>query len=192
MTSILYARARVSCIIKSIMSSLAEIKKKALLAEMVSTRQEILAAAAEIPAVLRFESFVGHWNVLDLLAHMAGWDDANRQAVDEVRSGQLPAFYQYAERNWVTFNEKLVAEYRLNDLDALSARVRDTQLQLIAVLEAVPAEDFDRDFKVRFRKYKVTISRLLRAELQDEKQHLAQIKRAAALTRGLKPKDANP
>lgn len=174
------------------MSSLAEIKKKALLAEMASTRQEILAAAAEIPGVLRTESFVGQWNVLDLLAHMAGWDDANRQAVDEVRSGQLPAFYQYAERNWVTFNEKLVAEYRLNDLDALSARLRQTQLQLIAVLEAVPAEDFDRDFKVRFRKYKVTISRLLRAELQDEKQHLAQIKRAAALTRGVKPKDANP
>ncbi|MHB8194439.1 MAG: DinB family protein [Bellilinea sp.] len=174
------------------MSSLAEIKKKALLAEMVSTRQDILAAAAEIPAVLRFESFVGHWNVMDLLAHMTGWDDANRQAVDAVRSGQLPAFYQYAERNWVTFNDKLVAEYRSNDLDALSAGVRETQRQLIAVLEAVPADDFDRDFKVRFRKYKVTISRLLRAELQDEKQHLTQINRAAALTRGVKPKDANP
>lgn len=174
------------------MGKMAQIKKDALLQEMVSVRRQLVDAAAEIPVVLRKESFVGHWNIFDLLAHLAGWDDANRQAVDALRAGQLPDFYQYAERNWVTFNEKLVAEYRLNDLDALSARVRETQRQLVAVLEGVPAEDFDRDFKVRFRKYKVTISRLLRAELQDEKQHLAQINRAAALTRGLKPKDANP
>lgn len=172
------------------MTALAQIKKDALLAEIAATREKILAAAAEIPPVLRFESFVGKWNVMDLLAHLAGWDDANRQALDAVRAGQLPEFYRYAERNWVAFNDMLVAKYRENDFEALTARVRDTNRALLAALETVPAEDFTRDFQVRFRKYKVTIDRLLRAELHDEKEHLAQVSRAAALTRDVKREGA--
>ncbi len=171
------------------MTALAQIKKDALLAEIAGTRQKILAAAAEIPPVLRFESFVGKWNVMDLLAHMAGWDDANREALDAVRAGQLPEFYRHAERNWVTFNDLLVSKYRENDFDALTAKVRATHRQLLEALEAVPAEDFTRDFGVRFRKYKVTIDRLLRAELHDEKEHLAQINRAAAITRDVKQEE---
>src|SRR5574340_880043 len=169
-----------------IMAGLAQVKKDALLAEMTVTRQKILAAAAEIPPELRFESFVGKWSVLDLLAHMAGWDDANRQAVGAVLAGQLPDFYKYAERNWVTFNDMLVSKYRVHDFDLMTEKARETQQALLAVLQAVPAEDFYRDYNVRFRKYKVTIDRLLRAELHDEKEHLAQINRAAAIGRSIK------
>lgn len=181
-------RAPVLGIIDHIMNNRAETKKTTLLSEMTAVREKILAAAAEIPPPLRKEPFLGHWNILDLLAHLAGWDDANRQAIDAIRAGQLPDFYQYAERNWVTFNERLVAQYRLDDLDALSDRVRDTQRQLVAALESVPAEEFDRDFNVRFRKYKVTIGRLLLAEVHDEKKHLNQVNQIAGLTRGITPK----
>ena len=161
---------------------MAQIKRNALIADILATRREILAAAAEIPPELRSKTFLGSWSLLDLLAHLAGWDDANRQAVEAVRSGQLPAFYEFAERSWTTFNAKLVKEYRLDDFDALVERVHSCQQQLVDVLEAVPADDFDRDFKVRFNRYKVTISRLLRAELGDEKVHLSQIRQLSALT----------
>jgi len=164
------------------MVSLAQLKKNALIADMRATRQDILTAAADVPPALRSKIFLGSWSLLDLLAHLAGWDDANRQAVSAVRNGQLPAFYEYAERNWTTFNAKLVSEYRQDDFDALVDRVRGCQQQLITVLEDVPADDFDRDFKVRFKNYKVTISRLLRAELQDEKAHLTQIRQISLLT----------
>lgn len=164
------------------MSALAGIKKTALIADILATRQDILAAAAEIPPALRTKTFLGSWCLLDLLAHLAGWDDANRQAVEAVRSGQLPAFYEYAERSWATFNARLVAEYRVDDFDALVDRVRGCQQQLVDVLEATPADDFDHDFKVRFNGYKVTISRLLRAELGDEKVHLTQVHQLSQLT----------
>jgi len=164
------------------MIALAQLKKNALIADMLATRRDILDAAAEVPPALRSKVFLGSWSLLDLLAHLAGWDDANRQAVAAVRAGQLPDFYVYAERNWTTFNAKLVSEYRLDDFDALVERVRTTQQQLVTVLEDVPAEDFDRDFKVRFKNYKVTISRLLRAELQDEKVHRSQIRQITLLT----------
>jgi len=164
------------------MGPLSQLKKNTLIADMLATRQDILAAAAEVPPALRSKVFLGSWSVLDLLAHLAGWDDANRQAVEAIHGGQLPAFYDYAERNWTSFNAKLVSEYRLDDFDALVKRVSSCQQQLVDVLEDVPADDFDRDFKVRFKGYKVTISRLLRAELQDEKVHLSQIRQIQALT----------
>lgn len=172
------------------MAESAQDNKHALLAEMTVTRQMILDAAAEFLPEMRRQPIVGKWCLLDLLAHLAGWDDANRQAVGAVLEGQLPDFYRYAERNWVTFNDMLVSQYRVDDFGALTSRVHETHQQLLAALKAVPAEDFDRDFNVRFNRYRVTIDRLLRAELDDEKEHLAQIRQAAVITREVKKDEA--
>lgn len=157
-------------------------KKEKLLEELIRTREQILTCASAVPLEQRSIPLLDRWSILDLLAHLAGWDDANRQAVQAVRTGQLPAFYEFAERNWVTFNDKLVAQYRLDDLDALIERVRGTQRSLLEVLSAIPAEDFEHDFKVRFRGYKVMIGRLLQAELSDEKEHLQQVRSIAGLS----------
>jgi len=157
-------------------------KKEKLLEELIRTREQILTCASAVPLEQRSIPLLDRWSILDLLAHLAGWDDANRQAVQAVRTGQLPAFYEFAERNWVTFNDKLVAQYRLDDLDALIERVRGTQRSLLEVLSAIPAEDFEHDFKVRFRGYKVMIGRLLQAELRDEKEHLQQVRSIAGLS----------
>jgi hypothetical protein len=47
---------------------------------------------------------------------------------------------------------------------------------LIEYLETVPAEAFEKDFGVRSgRGARVTIARLLQAELEDEQEHLRQI-----------------
>ncbi|MFZ3080081.1 MAG: hypothetical protein WA109_10370, partial [Bellilinea sp.] len=62
------------------MGALAQFKKNALIADMVDTRAKILEAAKNVPPPLRTEVFLGTWSLLDLLAHLAGWDDANRQA----------------------------------------------------------------------------------------------------------------
>ena len=152
-------------------------KKEKLLEELISTREQILTCASAVPLEQRSIPLLDRWSILDLLAHLAGWDHANRQAVQAVRTGQLPAFYEFAERNWVTFNDRLVAQYRLDDLDVLIERVRGTQRSLLEVLSAIPAEDFEHDFKVRFRGYKVMIGRLMQAELRDEKEHLRQVLR---------------
>jgi hypothetical protein len=46
---------------------------------------------------------------------------------------------------------------------------------LLDFLAIIPPEKFNKDFGVRFRGYKVTVQRLLEAELEDEKTHLQQI-----------------
>jgi len=160
----------------------AQSKKEKLLEELITTREQILTCASAVPLAQISIPMLDRWSILDLLAHLAGWDDANRLAVQAVLTGQLPAFYVYAEKNWVTFNDRLVAQYRLDDLAALIERVRGTQRSLLEVLTAIPAEAFEQDFTVRFRGYKVMIGRLLQAELRDEKEHLQQVRSIAGLT----------
>jgi hypothetical protein len=53
--------------------------------------------------------------------------------------------------------------------------VKDSQEKLIEFLQTIPAENFNKDFGVRFRGYKVTMQRLLEAEWKDEQTHLQQI-----------------
>jgi hypothetical protein len=48
--------------------------------------------------------------------------------------------------------------------------------KLIDTIQIIPVEEFEQDYGVRFNGYKVTIARLLQAELKDEKVHYAQVK----------------
>lgn len=46
---------------------------------------------------------------------------------------------------------------------------------LIDLIQTIPAEEFEQDYGVRYKGYKVTIARLLQAELKDEKVHYTQM-----------------
>ena len=78
------------------------------------------------------------------------------------------------------YNAELAAKYKRDDFEELLALARDSHGQLIAHLETISAEAFEKDFGVRAGRYKVTIARLLQAELKDEKDHLKQISDFAA------------
>ena len=157
------------------MKAKAQTQKDEIISELVETRRKILDAAAALPPAKRDEVFLGVWSVKDLLAHLAGWDDTNRQAAEELLAGQVPSFYGHHDRDWQTYNAGLVAAYRQEDFTEQLTLAEDTQQTLIAFLETLPAAEFDKDRGVRFRRYKVTIARLLQAEADDEKVHLAQI-----------------
>ena len=61
------------------MSSIAQAKKDALIANLVEARKNILNAASALPARQRDEIFLGSWSVKDLLAHLIGWDYTNHR-----------------------------------------------------------------------------------------------------------------
>lgn len=154
--------------------------RAAWLAAAEETRCRLLAAAETLPPAAQTRVFLGTWSAGELLAHLAGWDKANLQAIAAVRRGELPDFYAFAERSWKTFNERLVAQYRLDDFGALIESARESHRRLVAFAAGVPEGDFERDFGVRYKGYRVTIARLLLAELEDEREHLAQIEAFAA------------
>jgi hypothetical protein len=66
-------------------------------------------------------------------------------------------------------------KHKKDSLQELLTNARESQGQLLAFLNTIPPENFNKDFGVRVRGYKVTIHRLLEAEQKDEQIHLRQI-----------------
>ena len=159
------------------MSAKSKALKSALLSGLAKNRAAILAAAAQVPPEARDTVFLGIWSLKDLLAHLAGWDDTNLAATKEIQAGRMPSFYAHHDKGWKSYNASLVTRYRREDFEELLALVRETQARLIAYLETLPPEAFERDFGVRSpSRLKITIARLLQAEWQDEREHLRQIR----------------
>ncbi|HLF73007.1 MAG TPA: ClbS/DfsB family four-helix bundle protein [Anaerolineales bacterium] len=152
-----------------------QIRKEELLAKLQETRASILTEVSALPAENQNMVFLGIWSVKDVLAHLAGWDYTNVEAARYVMAGKLPPFYAHHDRDWAKYNAMLVAKYRRENLEELIELVKDSQRQLIEFIKTVPLSAFDKDFGVRFRGYKVTIRRLLEAELEDERVHQQQI-----------------
>ena len=112
----------------------------------------------------------------DLLAHLVGWDYANLQAIGELRAGKLPGFYAYIGKDWARYNALLVSQYKCENFSDLVAAANESHQRLVEAAWGVTAEDFDRDWQVRYKGYRVLISRLLQAEANDERVHLEQIR----------------
>jgi hypothetical protein len=89
---------------------------------LVETRRRILDAASSLSPAEQNEVSLGVCSVKDLLAHLAGWDFANIEAVEAILVGRLPSFYSHYDRDWKTLNARLVAEYRKDNLADLFRR----------------------------------------------------------------------
>lgn len=157
------------------MKRVASTFKDDLLFGLKAVRESILAEALKLPADAHGRTLLGTWNVMDLLAHLAGWDNANLQACKDILDSLLPEFYEHHDHDWKLYNAMLVAIYKKPNLKEQVELARQTQKQLIDYLQALPAEDFNRDSGVRFKGVKVTIARLLQSELDDEKTHFEQV-----------------
>jgi len=157
-------------------SAKAQAKKDKIISGLVETRGKILDAASSLSAAEQDEVFLGVWSVKDLLAHLVGWDFTSLEAAKAILAGKIPSFYSYHDRDWETYNARLVAEYKRDDFANLLSSVEDSHHKLIDFLTTIPAEELGRDRGVRFKGYKVTIARTLQAEIDDEKTHHAQIK----------------
>jgi hypothetical protein len=151
------------------------LRKEEILSVLVDARQNILTEVSKLSEAEQDQIFLGIWSTKDLLAHLIGWDKTNLDSVKSVLMGQVPAFYEYRDPDWRSYNAKLVKEYRRDSMPELLSSAKDAQAMLIEFLYTIPPEHFNKDFGVRFRGYKVTIQRLLEAETKDERVHCKQI-----------------
>lgn len=117
--------------------------KEALLAGLIETRGKILGAAASLTLAQQDEVFLGVWSVKDLLAHLIGWDATNLESASAVLVNQLPAFYVHRDKDWRSYNARLVGQYKQEDFAALVAAA--SHHRLIDFLQAIPTEELDRD-----------------------------------------------
>ena len=158
----------------------ADEKKQLLLSGFVEGRQRILETASLIPLDKQEQSFLGTWSVKDLLAHLIGWDYSNLEAIQMVSEGRLPAFYEYIDKDWRSYNARLVSLYKKGSVKDLIKAAQISQRALLDLLTPIPAKDLFHDYGVRFRGYKVTIARLIEADTKDVKAHCEQVKEFVA------------
>jgi uncharacterized damage-inducible protein DinB len=154
-----------------------EEKKAKLLSGLVDTRGKILASASSLSPEDQNRLFLGSWSAKDLLAHLAGWDETNLKAAKEILENALPSFYAEHDRGWATYNAKLVAEFSMENYEDQLVLARDTHARLLEFLKELSADELWKDRGIRARGWKVTIGRLLEAEMSDEEQHLEQLNR---------------
>ena len=158
------------------MATKTQIQLKARVIEaVIEARQALMAAVSGLPASAQEQVFLGIWSANDLVAHLAGWDEANLVAVQEVLDGRLPSFYAHHGPDWRDYNALLVARCKQPSLAQTMALAWKTHRALIEFVQAVPADQINRDFGVRFRGYKVTVRRILEAEVKDNVIHRGQI-----------------
>lgn len=153
----------------------AQATKNKLISDLRQARQAILDVARSLPAEKQNEVFLGVWSTVDMLAHLAGWDFTNLAAAKDILADRIPEFYGYYDHDWRSYNARLVEEYKKDNLGEMVSSVESSHRRLVDFIETVPAEEFNRDRGLRVKGYKVTIARLLQAELDDEKIHHQQI-----------------
>ena len=96
--------------------------------------------------------------------------------MQEILAGELPGFYAHYDRDWATYNAKLVTEYGRENFEELVRLLSKTHGRLLAALEDLPAEELWKDRGIRAKGWKVTIGRLLEVERDDEEKHYLQLK----------------
>jgi hypothetical protein len=163
------------------MTGTPEAKKQKLLADLAAARHEVLAAAMALRPEEQDTPFLGTWSAHDIVAHLVGWDHANQAAIEAIRAGRLPAFYDHYDRDWRTFNAGLVARHKQETMEDTVTLAQASHQALLAALDAVPAADLSRDYGVRSSgRRRVTIAMLLSVEARDEHEHAGQIRAFAA------------
>jgi hypothetical protein len=144
----------------------AQAEKDRIIRGLQVPRKKILDAARSLTLAQQDEVFLGEWSVKDLLAHLVGWDHTNREAVGEILAGQKPGFWVHYDRDWKSYNARLVVEYRREDFAEMVAAVEQSHRALVDYLETIPADEYLK---------RKPIGTLLRAEASDEEEHYRQI-----------------
>ena len=153
-----------------------DFRKAQLLDGLEQARNRILVEVSTLLPEQRSEAFLGTWSSYELVAHLIGWDYTSIQAIADIQAGQLPQFYAHRDRDWQTYNAHLVREYSKDNWEELMAAVAASYQCLVAVLRALPADEFYKDRGLRFRGWKVLIGRLVEADIKDVTTHAGQVR----------------
>jgi hypothetical protein len=83
-----------------------------------------------------------------------------------------------------------VKKHKTKKYAELLYSVETSHRALMNFLATVPAEEFERDQGVRYKRYKVTIARLLQSEAKDEVEHARQIEEFVGIDGASPPEGA--
>jgi hypothetical protein len=156
-------------------------KKTVILQNLKEVRAQIMETTLSMPKEKLDQPFLGVWTLKDLLAQLVGWDFSNLDAIKNLLSGKLPAFFHYVDKDWQKYNAQLAERYRAQDFQSLLQALNESHAKLIECIEELPDEIFENDHGVEYQGNLITVSRLLEIEAQDERTRLS-LMRAFSMT----------
>jgi hypothetical protein len=151
-----------------------EAEIETLIGEFNRVRGELIEAVSSVPTELRDETFVGIWDVKDVVAHTVGWDNTNIDSLPDFREGRLPAFFAHYDSDWAAINAGLVASYRSDDWDVLMASLRESQSAFVDAMRSLT--DADLDNVVLWEGRRISLRGMMRAVSRDESEHVMQVR----------------
>jgi hypothetical protein len=151
-------------------------RKQEIVTGLIEARRHILDAISDLPSDKQDEVFLGTWSIKDLLAHLAGWDFTNIEAVTDIRAGQPPRVFQHWDPEWAVYNAELVRKYKHDNFIELLDSIQQSHAALIEFVQAVPDEDIEKDYGIRSPGGRnITVEWFLQFEIEDEGRHYQQI-----------------
>lgn len=154
----------------------ADAGKRALVQGLHAARQAVLDALNGVPPDHFAEDALDEWSIMDVLAHLSGWDFTILKAAREVQAGDLPGFYQYWDKDWRSYNALLINLYKRADPVEQVAALADSHTRLVDFLNTLSSAEIAADHGVQFKDESVTIEALVRKETLDEHIHAARIR----------------
>lgn len=149
------------------------------LARLREAADELDALLGSLPEPL-LEHRLEHWTPRDVAAHLVGW---NRHVVEGVRQlarGEPPFYLAHAEQDYRELNAESVRRWGGLDRDALLVELRSSLRDLVAFLESLPREVWERDFGVRHRGEVLTVLATAVRLAQDYVSHTERLRGWAA------------
>ena len=150
--------------------------KNRLIVELTAARASVLDTIRLVPPGREDEVFLGIWSIKDLLAHLEGWDFTNLQAISEILAGQAPTFFQFFDKDWHSYNARLVQQYKRDSFSELLVDVNASHLRLVGYLQTLTAPEIVTGKFKRPNGRTITVKNLLVAETRDELVHAQQVR----------------
>lgn len=89
------------------------------------------------------------WAPRDVVAHLIGWNQYTREAIEQIQRGEMPPYLADVPNKFVNVNAVSVQTYSATDAAALLDQLGQTGSDLLAALRQLAPEDWTRDFGAR-------------------------------------------
>ena len=122
-----------------------------------------------------YDSPINNWSTRGILAHFVGWNDYIARGCKEVQQGLEPFYEENAGENCCTVNAAFVEQFAATPREELLRELHASGKRLMDYIASVPAENYTKDFGVRYEGEVVTLSTMIDETIEDYEHHEKQI-----------------
>ena len=121
------------------------------------------------------EAPLNNWSPRGIISHLIGWNEYIQIGCTEVQKGIIPFYKEDAGEYIRKANAEFVQRFSSTPKEELLRLLRESGKKLRDYIESVPAENFSRDFGVRYEDDVYTVEHTFDVMTEDYEYHEKQI-----------------